>query len=142
MIVLFVGRIIGTPIPQGSTRAFSRGGKVFTTNDAQGTLARWRGDIRTVVQQRMLHEPDGSPVSVSLLFAFARPKSHLTKGGLAKGAPDLPAPDIDKLTRAVLDALTGIAYFDDRQVADVHAEKKYIVEGPSGLDIVITREGQ
>ena len=33
--------------------------------------------------------------------------------------------DIDKLSRAVLDALTGVAYLDDRQVIQLEARKAY-----------------
>ena len=34
-------------------------------------------------------------------------------------------PDLDKLCRAVLDALTGIAYKDDQQVVSLFATKSY-----------------
>ena len=33
------------------------------------------------------------------------------------------APDLDKLVRAVLDALTGIAYLDDKQVVAIAARR-------------------
>ena len=34
-------------------------------------------------------------------------------------------PDVDKVLRATLDALTGIAYEDDAQVVDAHPVKRY-----------------
>lgn len=34
-------------------------------------------------------------------------------------------PDIDNLTKAVLDSLNGIAYFDDKQIVDLHCRKFY-----------------
>lgn len=44
-------------------------------------------------------------------------------------------PDIDKLARAILDALSGIIYEDDKQVIWLSAEKRYS-ENP-GADISI-----
>ena len=35
------------------------------------------------------------------------------------------APDLDKLERAALDALTGVLYLDDRQVARLSADKSW-----------------
>lgn len=60
-------------------------------------------------------------------FRFTRPPSHFTKGGeLRKGAPMTPGrPDIDKLLRGLLDALTGVAFRDDSQVSDIDARKVY-----------------
>jgi Holliday junction resolvase RusA-like endonuclease len=34
-------------------------------------------------------------------------------------------PDLDKLVRAVLDALTGVCYLDDSQVTRIEAEKNF-----------------
>jgi len=61
------------------------------------------------------------------VFQFVRPKSHYTaKGALRDAAPrHVGKPDIDKLCRAVLDALTGIAYADDSQVVALDASKVY-----------------
>jgi Holliday junction resolvase RusA-like endonuclease len=72
-----------------------------------------------------------TPVGVALDFYFARPKSHYGSGRnaqlLRKGAPDYHTtkPDIDKLSRAVLDAITGILIRDDRQVVTLDAAKHY-----------------
>jgi Holliday junction resolvase RusA-like endonuclease len=38
--------------------------------------------------------------------------------------PTVP-PDLDKLIRAVLDAMTAIAYLDDGQVTEINAVKVY-----------------
>lgn len=42
-----------------------------------------------------------------------------------KGRPD-KKPDADNILKAVLDALNGVAYEDDRQVVEVLCIKKYI----------------
>jgi crossover junction endodeoxyribonuclease RusA len=41
------------------------------------------------------------------------------------------APDLDKLCRAVLDALTGVAWLDDKQVVALDARR--ILLGPDAL---------
>ena len=63
-------------------------------------------------------------------FHFRRPKSHLTsKGALTKAAPLFPTGrqigDTDKLIRSVCDALTGICWYDDSQVVDISAKKRF-----------------
>ena len=139
--------VVGVPVPQGSTRAFAgkgkAAGKVFTTNDASGTLAKWRGDIRTVALANF-SQPTDKPVEIEAIFVFERPKSHLTsKGALRAGAPEVPGPDIDKLARGLLDALTGIAYRDDKQVRLLVAAKRYSKPGAtlrSGVQIMVDDE--
>lgn len=50
--------------------------------------------------------------------------------------PATRPPDLDKLTRAVLDALTGIVWVDDRQVVALHSTK---VQGATpGVDVTVT----
>jgi crossover junction endodeoxyribonuclease RusA len=71
---------------------------------------------------------------LDLVFWFARPASHYgTKNGALYLKPSAPAQpvsarlgDVDKLSRAVLDALTGVAYLDDRQVILLQASKGYL----------------
>jgi len=64
-------------------------------------------------------------VEVFVLAFFARPKSHMNKSGVKKSAPLLPRCDADNIGKAVLDALTGVAWHDDTQVGDLHVTKRY-----------------
>ena len=73
------------------------------------------------------------PVSVRITFFMPRPKT------VERHMPTVP-PDIDKLCRAVLDALTDVGvWVDDSQVVDLGATKIYA----SGIHIGahITVEG-
>ena len=123
-------------------RAFAVAGKAFTTNASPGPLAMYRNDIRNayVVQPTRTAPPDEHPtfrkptqVEVVIEFYFKRPASHYNSAGeLKNGTYTTPAPkwvikkpDIDKVTRAVLDALTGFAYDDDSQVVVLKALKLY-----------------
>jgi Holliday junction resolvase RusA-like endonuclease len=57
-------------------------------------------------------------MKVTLLFIMPRPKT------IKRPEPSV-APDLDKLVRAALDALTSVAYGDDGQVTEIHAMKIY-----------------
>lgn len=69
------------------------------------------------------------PVAVSAIFTFSRPKAHFnSKNELKSNAPRyyaLSRNDGDKLCRAILDAMTSVAYLDDGQVVDLHAYRRY-----------------
>jgi Holliday junction resolvase RusA-like endonuclease len=74
------------------------------------------------------------PVVVDLLFTLARPQkirssivAHTTR------------PDVDKLARCVLDALTGVVYADDGQVVAIRLAKQYApIDGRPGVTITIS----
>jgi len=69
------------------------------------------------------------------VFWFPRPASHYgIKAGISYLKPTAPIEpissrvgDLDKLCRAILDALTGVAYLDDRQVVELDARKAYLM---------------
>lgn len=143
--------VVGTPVPQGSTRAFSRGGKVHTTNDPTGTIERWRGDIRSAMRQTGQGAPPtpaAGPISMRLTFRLPRPKSHYLPANGKRPTPvlrdDAPhwaigKPDGDKLERAVMDALTGVAYVDDAQVVVTGKQKVYADPGEQpGVDVRVS----
>ncbi len=116
--------VFGTPQPQGSTRAFMpRGWKrpIITTDNRR--LKPWRQEIAETAIAQMNGQPPlekTTAVSVAVTFYFAKPAST-PKRVLDKTTK----PDIDKLERALLDALTGICYVDDSQVAEVHKYKEF-----------------
>lgn len=64
------------------------------------------------------------PIGVSVSVALPRPKSLARKQ-----TSHVKKPDLDKLVRAVLDALTGIGYEDDSQVTMIDAIKEYVKDG-------------
>lgn len=124
----------GDPIPQGSMKAFAVKGKAFTTSSNAGPLARYRNDIRNAYGERYgMEDSLANSISVHIVFTFKRPASHYNAKGQLKGvtyakpAPDwvTKKPDIDKLIRAVLDALSFYAYEDDAQVVHVDAIKRW-----------------
>ncbi len=124
-------RVAGMPRPQGSTRAFMHGDKPVITSTTKG-LGPWRDAIGWEARRaggRMLT----GAVRIEATFLLPRPKSDtLASGRLAASALEYPAkrPDIDKLARALLDALTGVAYRDDSQVVALVVGKRYTSDTP------------
>lgn len=120
--------VAGTPKPQGSIRAFVRGGRAVLTSTTKG-LHEWRDTIRKEADHALANGGKvlSGPVAVRLTFYLQPPKSHKPSG---EGVDDPVSkrPDIDKLSRAALDALTGVAYHDDSQVAELAANKLYATE--------------
>jgi crossover junction endodeoxyribonuclease RusA len=66
--------------------------------------------------------PITSPLLLRIVFFMPRPKS--LKGPVGCVTHD-KRPDIDNLSKAVMDAMTGIAFKDDGIIASLHAEKWY-----------------
>ena len=128
----------GKPISQGS-KSLGAQGQLYESSSKH--LREWRKSVRFHALAAAGREPLREAVMVTLQFRMPRPKSHLTKaGGLRKRAPRLHTfkPDIDKLTRAVLDSLAGIIYDDDRQVIEISAEKWWETEtDPAGVTVTV-----
>lgn len=124
----------GVPAPQGSKRFLGRSsrGRVKMA-ESSARVAPWRAAIADKVEQAMGGvEPSPHAIALSVRFIFPRPKGHYGSGrnaGVVKpNAPRLPSgqrDDLDKLLRAVLDAMTSIAFADDGQVVVINAGKEY-----------------
>lgn len=125
--------VYGKPQPAGSKRAFKHPstGRIVVTDDAKGSRP-WKQEIAGAALEAMAgRDPFTGPVWVDLYFCVARPKSHYGAGRNADkvrpSAPRYPAvkPDVDKLSRAVMDALTGTVIKDDALVVGKYASKHY-----------------
>ena len=118
----------GLPAPQGSKRHVGHGRMV----ESSKAVAPWRQDCKHAALAAI---PDGwdtaPPMALSVVFWFKRPASHFGKKGLKPSAPahctSARCGDTDKLCRSTLDALTGVAYDDDRQVVSINAQKRWTV---------------
>ena len=124
-------QVHGLPIPQGSSRAWIINGKPVITSTAKG-LATWRRLVADVAQRFAPEEPWVGPVGITLHFGIPKPKSAPKK---RRVWPD-KRPDLDKLTRAVLDALTYVVFADDSQVVEIEATKDY---GAPGVAVEVHR---
>lgn len=122
--------VYGLPVPQGSKNAIRQGERTLIVERGRAQLRPWRNMIAAEAATA-LPAPLSGAVEVELAFRLPRPKSHYRTGKhageLRLSAPWYVAtrPDVDKLTRAVLDALSGVAFVDDAQVASLIACKLY-----------------
>jgi crossover junction endodeoxyribonuclease RusA len=122
----------GVPVPQGSMRAFLVKGRPVVTHGGRADLGTWRQAIAARARAAGA-VPVAGPVSIGLTFTLPRPASRPKRDR----HPDRK-PDLDKLIRAALDALTGIAFVDDAQVVRCHAWKRYATMDPPGLIVTLT----
>ena len=117
----------GQPVPQPRHRIAARGRFATAYVPKSHPVHAYRESI--VLAARMASkEREGVAFSLEIFFVFARPASHWTKSGLAKGAPAIPPKsDWDNLGKAVSDAITdsGAVWEDDEQVVDARVTKRY-----------------
>ena len=116
----------GTPAPQGSKRHVGNGRMV----ESSATLKPWRATIAAACHEAGIAGLRlDLPLYVSLRFAITRPASHYGRRGLLPSAPVFPQrkPDLDKLARAVHDALATDANViaDDARIVTLKAHKHY-----------------
>ena len=104
----------GRPIPQGSMKFIKPGVMIHSRSQ---DLAVWRADIARNAEL-FGFKPVAHAVKVDLDFVVSRPKS-------TKRTYPSVKPDLDKLIRAVLDGLTGVAFQDDSQVILINSSKTY-----------------
>jgi len=143
--MLYAFLVEGRPVPQGSMVAsYNRKQGVAHVHHQQGeALALWRNSIRIAARSAGVN-PSALPIRLTVVFGMVRPKAHMRLQG-GRYVPKVSyyyarpsvAPDIDKLLRAVSDALTGVGYVDDAQIVEVHCSKIYA----DNTYIEITDEG-
>lgn len=128
----------GRPAPQGSKRHVGRGILVESSKD----LGPWRERVALAAHNEMVRlgrsVADGA-VYVTLYFILPRPKS----APKSETPAAVKRPDLDKLQRAILDALTGICFVDDSQVVTIYAHKRIAEPGETaGAEIRVEGVGQ
>ena len=107
--------IPGRPAPQGSKRHLGNGIMV----ESSKAVKPWRVDVAWAVRAHFPAPMDG-PVRLELEFVMPRPKSAPKRST----PPAIKRPDVDKLARAVLDAITGVVVADDSQIVELVASKR------------------
>lgn len=118
----------GLPAPQGSKRHVGNGRMI----EASKYLPAWRKAIETECQS-LFDEPMDGALEVELWFYLPKPSS------VSRVYPSV-MPDLDKLCRAVGDGLTnGGAISDDARIVDLHAFKRYSVDGWTGVVVQIAQ---
>lgn len=125
--------VFGRAATKGSTRLVPHptSGKPIIITDSK-TLKAWTADVQWSARaNRVPLRLKPAAIGLRVWFLFERPARVAVN--------DRPfmtvKPDIDKLLRASLDALTGIAYEDDSQVVEVQTIKRYSARTETILQI-------
>lgn len=114
--------IYESPRPKGRPR-FTRQGHAYTPQDTRAYEMLIRRYVRESVKSPLRGE-----ISVAIIFYMPIPKSwSKAKKQAAELLQIRPTtkPDIDNLVKAVLDAINGIAYEDDRQIVELVCAEYY-----------------
>lgn len=99
-------------------------------------LKAWRGLVTAAAREQLgttlaYHDNKDVGFDVEMTSYLKRPESHWKADGTLKDwAPARPlvAPDVDKLLRANLDAITKVLWPDDAQVVDATTRKRFAVQ--------------
>jgi Holliday junction resolvase RusA-like endonuclease len=140
--------VIGEPVTKGSVTAFvpKRADGSFATRPDGSPLVvktddtgrRGKAAAMTLANAALAARVEADAarylteaLAVTLAFVHVRPRSHYGTGRNAQtvkgSAPAYPAkrPDVDKLTRHVLDACKGVLYNDDGQIVRLTVIEDY-----------------
>jgi|DEB0MinimDraft_6_1074348.scaffolds.fasta_scaffold01111_4 crossover junction endodeoxyribonuclease RusA len=122
--------VTGKPEPKGSWKAVGRG-KFTCAVPANSKYKTWERAVSLSASLQAPDVPIDAPVEVSLTFRFARPKKP-------KFSTHAVKPDLDKLARCTLDALTKARIFvDDSRVCQLDLKKRF-VEGDESPGCLIS----
>lgn len=124
----YMSHIIIEPKPKGSVwPGRAKDGRLFVRH----TSTSYEKQLQSIIEKEYKGELLEGAVYVGLRFFLKRGKTVSRKTPFVR-------PDIDKLARAVLDALTGIVFRDDAQVVKLHCSKSYSDE--ASVLIIVTQE--
>lgn len=124
--------VIGAPAPQGSKRHVG-GGRMI---ESSKKVRPWRQDVKAAAIEALyargsLHPLQG-PLRLVVVFTVVKPLSAPKR----RRTWPCKKPDVDKLLRSTMDALTDAGLWrDDGQVIDVRAVKAFPGEHPEAMPV-------
>ena len=141
MSIAFEIHIPGKPIPQGKLNRSGSGHGYWPPH-----VKDYRAYCVGAIGEQWTAEPITGPVAVTVTYEMPRPQSHYGTGrnaAMLKPAhmtlAHTQTPDVDKLLRLTLDALTFAGVIvDDKQVCNVSAAKLWGAS-PGGVLIQVRR---
>lgn len=105
-------------------------GRMFASNytPKNDPVNAFKAAIQLAAADVLGGPPTDSPVVVTLTCVMPRPKGKVWKTKPMPRYPHTSKPDAENIGKAVLDALTGLAWRDDSQVYSLLIEK-YVAAG-------------
>lgn len=130
----------GISVPQGSMRSFGKGRMVYRDD-----LKPWRNRVRAEYVRQAGSQTIEGAVSMRVVFVLPRPDGHYGTGRNAgtikpsfRDVPHVVKPDLDRLVRAIGDALSlntgdlaGLPrpFPEDSRITAIDARKRYVRDG-------------
>lgn len=117
----------GKPVGKGRPRAAKRGKHI--TLYTPGKTVSYESTVAVVAMQAMAGRPlIAGPVNVVMKIDLSVPASWSNRkrdAALAGTLIPTTKPDIDNVIKTVFDAINGVVWVDDTQVANLYAIKRY-----------------
>lgn len=132
-MVAFV--VPGIPVAKARPRFVRVGAGVRTFTPP--TSARFEERVRLSAQQAGVRIQNDGPVELRVVAYWPMTGAPLKRGS-RPGRLRTARPDVDNVLKAIADALNGIAYKDDAQVALVSFEKRHCAQDDAeGARVVV-----
>jgi len=121
----------GTPVAQPRPKVAVRGKNAMAYVPKEHAIHTYRNSIMAgfLGLNPVYRRQFTGPVSVGITFWFPRPQAMQWKTKPMLPVPKTTRPDIDNLSKSVLDALEGYAYDHDAQVVELRAVKWFVQGG-------------
>lgn len=110
------------PVPWQRVKR-GRGGHAYVPEKTR----RYKNDL-ALWAKKSFNKPFTGPLMVGMIFYIAKPK---------KPSNSYPRGDLDNYTKAVNDALNGIAWVDDSQIERSYAAKRYSTLAEAKIELTI-----
>lgn len=123
----------GIPVAKARPRVTMIGGR------ARAYTPKKSADWEREIQKHVRMQPLQGPLIMTIVCHLPIPKSWSKKKhaqAVSGSVFPVSKPDVDNYAKSVMDALNGIAYFDDSQVVTLTCQKQYSADEP-GLMIEI-----
>jgi Holliday junction resolvase RusA-like endonuclease len=125
--------------PRQRHRVIQSGGRQFAHNytPSKHPVQQFKSDLRLAWLKEANHHYGDKPITAAILIVFPRPASKTRKRGDNPRLLHTSKPDAENVAKAVLDALTGLAWNDDKQVCDLLIRKR-IAAANESAHVVLT----
>jgi len=131
--------IPGDPVAQGRPRFYRTGAGVRAVDPAKSR--NWKAEARWHMQNACQEVgarpiPAKVPIELGIKVVFRCPVSDYRKREPREWRWHTKKPDLDNVIKAVKDAGTGVLWFDDSQVVEIHASKIIAAQGEPPMVVI------
>lgn len=136
--------VLGTPVGKSRPKFSTVNGHAVAYTPAK--TANYETLVRLSYQQKYAGctFEKNVPLLADITALFPIPKSaskKLQEKMLSGAVRPTKKPDCDNIIKAVLDALNGVAYYDDSQVVKICIRKRYDTNPRTIIEIIELKEG-